>query len=188
MKMKVSNIGRMREPGGKNGVVKWLFRIAALVVLVVWMLVISGFSGQNAEHSGNLSFAVSCVIVREYAQITGTEMTEEEIVEQARQIEHPVRKLAHMTEYGILALLIWINLMMYEGVRYRYLLAEVGTVIFAGTDEFHQTFVDGRAGRLTDVLIDSCGGVLALLVLWGICTFCRQAVFLAKKKEVVVNR
>ena len=149
---------------------KWPFRVAALILMVIWMLVISGFSGQDAEHSGSLSYSVSCALVREYAQVTRAEMTEEEIGELAHRIEHPIRKLAHMTEYGILAILLWLNLILYRGVRYRYHIAAVGTTVFAGVDEFHQTFVDGRAGRLTDVWIDSCGGVLALLLLWGVCT------------------
>ena len=38
------------------------------------------------------------------------------------------------------------------------------TFLYACTDEFHQTFVPGRAGRFTDVLID-CTGALVLCIL-----------------------
>ena len=37
-------------------------------------------------------------------------------------------------------------------------------VIYAGSDELHQTFVGGRSGRPLDVLIDSIGIVLAVLI------------------------
>ena len=39
------------------------------------------------------------------------------------------------------------------------------TAAYAATDEFHQLFVPGRAGRVTDVLIDSAGAFLALLAI-----------------------
>ena len=37
------------------------------------------------------------------------------------------------------------------------------TFLYACTDEFHQLFVPGRAGRFTDVLIDTTGGIIMLL-------------------------
>lgn len=37
------------------------------------------------------------------------------------------------------------------------------TFLYACTDEFHQTFIPGRAGRFTDVLID-CTGALVLCI------------------------
>ena len=33
------------------------------------------------------------------------------------------------------------------------------------TDEFHQTFVDGRSGKSADVLIDTSGTVLSTIIL-----------------------
>ena len=35
---------------------------------------------------------------------------------------------------------------------------------FAGTDEYHQTFVDGRTGQVTDVLIDTAGACVGCLL------------------------
>ena len=42
-------------------------------------------------------------------------------------------------------------------------------VLYAATDEFHQTFVPSREGCIRDVAIDSCGVALALLALWLCC-------------------
>lgn len=39
------------------------------------------------------------------------------------------------------------------------------TILFAATDEWHQTFVRGRGGRVTDVLIDTAGACFAAFVL-----------------------
>ena len=37
------------------------------------------------------------------------------------------------------------------------------------TDEFHQLFVPGRAGLFADVLIDTSGAAVAMLVVWLVC-------------------
>ena len=38
------------------------------------------------------------------------------------------------------------------------------SVIYALSDEFHQTFVPGRDGNIVDVLIDSSGALVGILV------------------------
>lgn len=80
-----------------------------------------------------------------------------------------LRKLAHVTEYTILAL-CWIRAMRGFGVGGTLggaVAAGIGvTLAYAATDEFHQTFVYGRHGTPVDVLIDSIGmAIAAALVL-----------------------
>ena len=36
-------------------------------------------------------------------------------------------------------------------------------IIYASFDEVHQLFVDGRSGKITDVLIDSIGALIGLI-------------------------
>lgn len=50
--------------------------------------------------------------------------------------------------------------------RRNVLLAAAVAVLFALTDEYHQTFVQGRGGTWTDVGIDSIGIGLAAAVAW----------------------
>ena len=38
------------------------------------------------------------------------------------------------------------------------------SVIYASSDEFHQTFVSGRDGNIIDVLIDSSGSLVGVLI------------------------
>lgn len=59
----------------------------------------------------------------------------------------------HALEFAILAVLIE------RALPRRYALAFGITALCASVDEWHQTFVPARGGRLTDVLID-CGGAL----------------------------
>ena len=69
-----------------------------------------------------------------------------------------LRKLAHMTEYAVLALLL---LRATGSVVWAFAL----TVAYAGTDEFHQTFVRGRHGTPVDVGIDAVGALIGLSLL-----------------------
>ena len=68
-----------------------------------------------------------------------------------------LRKLAHMTEYAVLALL----LLRATG---SYVWAFGLTAGYACTDEFHQTFVRGRHGSPVDVGIDAVGALIGLAV------------------------
>lgn len=43
------------------------------------------------------------------------------------------------------------------------IIALIICIIFAGTDEYHQTFVAGRTGQLLDVIIDTAGGIIGIL-------------------------
>jgi VanZ family protein len=64
-----------------------------------------------------------------------------------------VRKASHVTEYAILfALARWAT-----GADWRAFLI---AVLYACSDEWHQSFVAGRTGTPTDVLIDSIGPTL----------------------------
>lgn len=69
-----------------------------------------------------------------------------------------VRKGAHVTEYAILGgLLTW----ALRGKSWWALLIGLG---YAATDEFHQLFVPGRSGQVSDVLIDAIGVGVGVLV------------------------
>ena len=77
-----------------------------------------------------------------------------------------IRKAAHMTEYGLLAFLIlrWLRLDLpfRRAAGFAFMIA----VLYACTDEYHQTFVEGRGGSPWDVLIDSAGMVIGLTLGW----------------------
>ena len=71
-----------------------------------------------------------------------------------------VRKLAHFTEYAVLTVLWW-RALRGLGARFPLAIAMAISLGYAATDEFHQTFVDGRRGTPVDVLIDSAGIAIA---------------------------
>ena len=75
-----------------------------------------------------------------------------------------LRKLAHVTEYGVLTALWW-RALRYLGAVRPLLLAIALCLAYAVSDEIHQTFVDGRRGTPVDVLIDSIGMTIAALAI-----------------------
>lgn len=76
-------------------------------------------------------------------------------------VEFLVRKLAHITSFGAIAIAMYIAL---YPKRWRYVLAIVITFLFACIDEFHQYFTSGRSASFQDVLLDTFGGVLWLTI------------------------
>jgi len=90
------------------------------------------------------------------------------------RLHHIIRKCAHFTEYFILSLLILRGIRAgRRDARLGWALAAIAIVAgYAALDEFHQSFVPGRTAAVTDVLIDTTGGIAAQLVaglvmLWG---------------------
>jgi len=79
-----------------------------------------------------------------------------------------MRKCAHVTEYAVLALLLWRALRSIPILRAKMLMVFVavvlGCALFAATDEFHQTFVKSRTPSIRDVFLDVGGALLGLLI------------------------
>lgn len=76
------------------------------------------------------------------------------------------KKATHLGAYAILAFWWWRALTRGRHASWPALLGSlVATLAYAVTDEYHQTFVPGRHGWAVDVMIDSAGALLMLLVL-----------------------
>ncbi|HEX5896834.1 MAG TPA: VanZ family protein [Thermoleophilaceae bacterium] len=75
------------------------------------------------------------------------------------------RKLIHFAEYALLCFLWWRALVTVTSPGRAALLAFLVASGYAATDEYHQTFVDGRHGTVLDWAIDSAGAAAAALKL-----------------------
>ncbi len=78
------------------------------------------------------------------------------------------RKCAHVTEYAVLALLLWRALRSVATLGRKRLslfgAVLLGCALFAASDEFHQTFVKSRTPSIRDVFLDVGGALLGLLI------------------------
>ena len=91
---------------------------------------------------------------------------------QVEAMHHAFRKGCHLAEYAILAWLFWRALRKPVKNDCRpWSWTEAGLALaivflFAASDELHQVFVPSRTAQVSDVMIDTSGGAIALLLLW----------------------
>lgn len=138
-----------------------LQRIGALVAWLGWMGLVFYLSTRGWGGHETQSFLDE--LLTDYlppirAQLSHTDLD---------TLNFMVRKLAHFTEYAILtALGYWAWSSTFKQVplsALRYAL--LTSILFAISDEWHQSFEPGRTSLLTDVLIDSFGASFAALLL-----------------------
>lgn len=73
-----------------------------------------------------------------------------------------IRKAAHVSEYFVLTWLYLLPLRRSRNLNTHaaLIIAVILALIYAASDEFHQTLILGREGRVRDVGIDSLGILL----------------------------
>ena len=132
------------------------------VLLVLWMGFIFSMSCENAEESSNTSGQTIKVVLSTVPEFE--KQPEEVKVNIIEELQFIVRKSAHFIGYMILGILASGLILQYENINKKYLLAFLICVIYAISDEIHQLFVPGRAGQVRDVLIDSAGSLLGIIL------------------------
>jgi VanZ family protein len=143
--------------------ISWLF-------VVIWMAIIFMFSNQNAKESVGGSRKIikdaieTTVETSEKIGIIKEKPSEKKITTVSKGLDFPFRKTLHMMEYLILMFLV-LNALYQSGIRNKklYIIGLIICFIYACTDEFHQSFLD-RTSKFTDVLIDTTGGLVGLLL------------------------
>jgi VanZ family protein len=75
-----------------------------------------------------------------------------------------VKKAGHASGYALLGLTYYYALPKSLSSGYRWGMAVLMAVLFALSDEFHQSFVAGRTSTLRDVMIDGGGAAIATAV------------------------
>lgn len=135
-----------------------------LIITVVWMTVIFCFSAQPADVSTDTSLRVGMTIGK-MSVPDFSKLPKEEQIDYAKKIEFPVRKMAHVTEYAILGCLLT-NLCLSLSMKKAYMWSWLMGSAYAATDEFHQLFVPGRSGQITDVMLDSVGCLTGCLLIY----------------------
>ncbi len=130
--------------------------------VILWMALIFGASADagSFQHSSRL---IAPLVRWLFPHLSG---------EGVSRIVFIARKCAHLTEYAVLAMLLWraLRQRLHSNPHPRFWararLALLGVALYAASDEFHQLFVATRDAKVTDVLLDTIGGLLGLTVLW----------------------
>lgn len=158
----------------KKKCMKVAVSFVAAMFLVALYVTVFRFSGQEGEESGKLSHKVTKTIVNEVDRVAKKHWTDSVKESIVRAWEHPVRKMAHFSEYAAMAILVY--LIWFPWIRRGWrlnILVIAWVFLSAALDEYHQSFVAMRSGNFVDVLIDTSGGCFGLLLtvmvrrIWG---------------------
>lgn len=139
---------------------KQIKKLLFIILTFLWLGVIFSFSLQSGEESSGMSMGV----LKNLLELFSPELAESyELMprEQMELIHTILRKCAHFSEYLILGVLASIALFQIN-VCPKVPIAISFCVLSAAADETFQRFVSGRAGRFTDVLIDSAGALTGI--------------------------
>lgn len=130
----------------------------AWITVFVWMIVIFYLSHQPATISNELSKSVAKVVAGNIDFVSSRDDFN------LSSVNNIVRKQAHFWLYFALGILVVSSLRRVgmTGVK-GFMLSIVICVIYAVTDEWHQLFVPGRGGQVSDVVIDSSGAVAGIV-------------------------
>ncbi|QQR58976.1 MAG: VanZ family protein [Candidatus Melainabacteria bacterium] len=71
------------------------------------------------------------------------------------------RKLGHISEFGALYLLLRQALRKHIDIKKATYLAVLLAILYAASDEWHQSFVPGRSACVEDVMLDSSAVLVA---------------------------
>lgn len=157
---------------------RFFIKPLSFIPALIMMYIIFSFSSQTGTASSKLSYKVSHRVVSTVDNALDLELTEQQINRCIRKIHFYIRKLAHFTEYFLLAVSVSIPLYVY-GIRGIWLVLTAGILCsgFAALDEFHQLFVQGRGASVRDVIIDSCGALVGILFVRIFGYIGRKAIF-----------
>lgn len=123
------------------------------------------FSSRTAELSQDSSLSISIVIFNLYDKLVSSPLQGPEQPELMAVIDHIVRKSAHFTEYALLGAAIAFHFAVWKkSISYTMWLPILLAGLYAATDEYHQTFVPGRSGQVSDVLLDTAGAVAGVMI------------------------
>lgn len=135
-------------------------KILKIILIIIWMITVFCFSGQQGTESGDTSRSFTVVIIQVF---TGNKLAlNDPFIEEIQLI---IRKLAHFTVYAIGGFLIMNYAYTTDKTRKYQVLYSIGFGgLYAITDEIHQLFVPGRTGRILDVGIDSLGVITGIFI------------------------
>lgn len=132
----------------KNKTARTAGLIISWLCVAVCMAAIFLFSAQNAEESQELSNRFAFLL--RFPEMVAV-----------------IRKLAHYLEFTALGASLSFALFFTFNKR-KPLHTFAAGFLYAASDEFHQLFVDGRAGRVFDVFIDSLGVFSGILFFYAV--------------------
>ncbi|MDO4467409.1 MAG: VanZ family protein [Bacillota bacterium] len=119
---------------------RWLF------ITLIIMFFIFFFSSQNGQQSSHTSGLFTTLVLNIFPFLD------------KNTLSFLIRKAAHFAIFGFLGYSLY---KIEERTLYKPLII---SFFYACSDEIHQLFVNNRAGQFRDVLIDTCGALIFIII------------------------
>lgn len=133
-----------------------------IILLIVWMAVIFYLSCESKDDSTHTTNIIVNSLYYFYSLFVGKNALD--INSFVDIVFKPIRKIAHFSEFSILGILLYI---VYNDSPKKNKI--ICPLIFAGlyaiSDEIHQYFVPGRACTFIDMIIDTCGAFIGIVLI-----------------------
>ena len=132
------------------------------ILTILWIMIIFSFSLQSGDTSSQISSGFGQWLIQTILPFA------KDYLEENWDVLHTlIRKGAHFTEFFVLGVLMRGSLHQYA---YRIRASLGGTswlmcVVVAACDETIQLFAGGRAGQVTDIMLDASGALVGIIVI-----------------------
>lgn len=127
-----------------------------ILLTFIWVAIIFLFSLQPAETSERISTGLGQKLM---------EMCFPNMSEEGWEILHfLIRKAGHFTEFLILGIFSTLTTLQTK-IRWKKWIRVLFCVLVATMDETIQLFVDGRSGQVSDVILDSSGALVGIVIM-----------------------
>lgn len=158
-----------------------ILRTILIILIIGTFGVIFGFSSQNSEKSSSVSRRVTEIITNGIESIQEKPKEEKEII--LSEIESIIRKIAHFSIYAVVGILLMSLFETYKLKEFNKLsYSLILSVVYATSDELHQCFTPGRGPAITDVMIDTMGALVGILLV----ILCKKILIKIRKSKVKV--
>lgn len=140
-----------------------------LILVVFWMGVIFKFSSANGEKSTGTSRSSLEKIITLFNKNIDKDKLEGLVI----KYDVVLRKFTHFTGYLVGGILLYfmyfyLNKLVTYKLKYIKMYSVVTGSIYAMTDELHQHFVSGRSGEIKDVVLDTSGVIMGVVIVCAV--------------------
>lgn len=139
-------------------------KIILWILVIFWMGLIFYFSSMNGIDSAYQSKGLLRHTIGRIVEIINPDISDikkEEIID---KLDTPIRKVAHASIFFVLGIFVYLLVSSYN-IKKVFLISFIICFLYACSDEIHQLFVSERSGEVMDVLIDSFGAFISVLLM-----------------------
>lgn len=146
----------------KRKIIRYFFWLISVAIMVL----IFSFSDQNASVSSSTSSGLIEKLLSVFYH-DFKDSSEADKLLLIESLQHLVRKMAHFVIYASLGASLFCAAYTYNvKIVSKFLISLPMSLIYAISDEIHQMYIPGRAGMIEDVILDFCGSLFGVIIVF----------------------